>query len=483
MTTALSDRTHAVRPPARSTGSDIWSGLAIAVAATLLVGATRAIGDPDIWWHVRTGRLILRHGVPSSEPWAFTAIGNRWTPTSWLSDVTLAVIQEGFGWRGIILFKVILGVVLFASLFRLLFSAANPRLAAPVFILTALTLSPFVAERPQLISLCFVVWLAAAARRITRGATPPWWAIAVTFAWANLHGMWILSPLCFGIAALGVAADRGANWRARTAKTLAVAVGCIGVSALTPAGPRLVVSPLIVRQAAGDVSEWQPTNLLDHYTVFLLVLVLVWALSAARGSIPTPRSELVWMGLLFVFTLVAARNIAPAAILMSPFVLAALTRTYSPHLARAGAPPDVSQAAIWTLVVLASCFAGVLIAVRPPLISGLPANIVAELRSRPGQVHVFNSYAVGGYLTGEGAPQVSVAIDGRTENYDPAFVHRYFQATTKMVGWRSLIADLNPDVAVIGANSQLADELRRIGWRESMTDGEFVLLDHPVRTP
>jgi hypothetical protein len=229
------------------------------------------------------------------------------------------------------------------------------------------------------------------------------------------------------------------------------------------------------------VSEWQPTNLLDHYSVFFLLLMFVWVHAVARSRISAPRSEVLWMGAVFVFALVAARNVAPAAILASPFVVLALERAYGPELATSAQAPQVPRPVLWLVPTVALVAAAILIAIRPPLVAGLPSAIVTDLQSRPGQVRVLNSYVVGGYLTGAGAPHISVAIDGRTENYDPAFVHRYFLATNQTVGWRTLMADLRPDVVVVGTDSQLATELRHVGWRTTIVDGDFTLLDPPQK--
>jgi hypothetical protein len=481
MTTALNDtRKETVDPPARRQ-IDVWALLAGAVATTFVLAASKPLQDPDIWWHVRTGELILRHGVPHKEPWAFTAMGRSWTPTSWLSDAALAAIHDVFGWRGIIILKTLLGAILLFALFRMLFATTTKtRIAAPVFILVAVTLSPFIAERPQLISLCLVVWLAHTVRDGLLGKLPSWWVVPVTYAWANIHGMWILSPICLLLVALGAALDRRPDWRRLSGRSASVALAALVVASLTPAGPRLVFSSIMIHRAAGDVSEWQRTNLLDHYSVFLLALMLVWVVAVARSGIPTPPSEILWMGAMFVFALVAARNIAPVAILVSPFVVSAVDRTFGARIARAAPPPALPRSTGW-LVVSAGFLALVtLVAQRPPVVAGLPTAIVANLMERPGPVRVLNSYVVGGYLTGAGAPHISVAIDGRTENYDPKFVHRYFMATTRMVGWRSLLADLKPQVAVIGKNSQLAEELRREGWTVKLTDGDFALLEPPV---
>jgi hypothetical protein len=480
MTTELSDEVRIGESPTRRSGVDVWTALAAAVAATFVVGATRPLADPDVWWHVRTGDLILGHGIPRTEPWAYTALGRHWTPTSWLSDVIFAAVHTGLGWRGLILLKVALGTLLLVSLARLLFRDASARLAAPVFILVALTLSPFIAERPQLISLCLVVWLTSRVRNAMLGGGLTWWFVPVTYLWANLHGMWILAPLCLLLVAVCLAADHRPGWHAGSRKAVVLAVITVAASALTPAGPRLTVAALAVRRAAAaDVSEWQPTNLLNHFSIFLLILFLLWVLAVARTPSPAPRSELIWMGALFVFMLTAARNVAPVAILVSPFVLIALERAYGPVLARSPSEPRLPRAVAWVVPALCAAIAATLIGTRPPLVDGLPSTIVAELKARPDQVRVLNSYVIGGYLTGEGAPQISVAIDGRTENYDPGFVHRYFLATNQMVGWRHLLSELHPDVAVIGKDSQLATELERQGWKVTTVDGDFVLLDRP----
>jgi hypothetical protein len=479
MTTKLSDELQ-IGVSTRRPRVDAWAALAAAVGATLLVGAARPLADPDVWWHVRTGELIVRHGIPHVEPWAFTAVGRRWTPTAWFSDVTFAEIHSVFGWRGLIALKVILGALLLVSLFELLLRHASARLAAPVFILVAITLSSFIAERPQLISLCFVVWLASRVRTVHLGGTVSWWIVPITYVWANFHGMWILSPLCLLCAAAGVAVDRRADWRAVSGRATGVALVTLIASLATPVGPPLAISALAVRRAAAaDVSEWQPTNLLNHYSVFFLALMFVWVHAVARSRISAPRSEVLWMGVLFVFALAAARNVAPAAILASPFVVLALERAYGPELAKSAPAPEIPRPVLWIGAASALVAAVILIAIRPPLVAGLPSHIVAELQARPGQVRVLNSYVVGGYLTGAGAPHISVAIDGRTENYDPDFVHRYFLATNQTVGWRRLVADLRPNVVVVGKESQLATELRHVGWRTTIVDGDFALLDPP----
>ena len=94
-----------VDPPGRAQGitRSAWSILALTVAVTTWATvSTQPVSDPDVWWHVRTGHRILSDGIPRTEEWAFTALGNRWIPTAWLSDCLFAVLHEWGGWGGIL---------------------------------------------------------------------------------------------------------------------------------------------------------------------------------------------------------------------------------------------------------------------------------------------------------------------------------------------------------------------------------------------
>jgi hypothetical protein len=460
-------------------GVDAWRWFALVVGGLFWVGTTRPLGDPDIWWHVRTGQLVLDSGVPHEEPWAFTALGRPWVPTAWFSDVVLATVHDVAGWRGIVVAKVLVSAVVLLVLARQLFSVASSRIAGPVFALAAITLSPFLAERPQLVSLLLTVWLVGAARKALEGRPPPWWTVAVGYVWANLHGMWVLVPLAFGVVAVGAALDRGPAWLAVSRRSGLVAVAVVVSAALTPAGPRLAYWSLVVRDAASGISEWQPTVLVDRYSLAFTVLFLLWAVGLARAAARAPRSEVLWMSAVFLFSLQAGRNVAPAVILMAPFAAFALERAYGERLAGLTVP-RVPRALVGATVVVAVAAATLLVVSRPPVVDGVPFRIVAALKERPAPVRVLNSYNVGGVLTGLGAPHVSVAIDGRTDNFDPDFVHRYLAATGDLVEWREVVREVDADYAVLGKDGPLATELRRAGWARELTDGDFVLLRSPT---
>ena len=457
---------------------DAWTLLASVVFGILVAAAARPLADPDIWWHVRAGQHILDAGIPRTERWSFTAEGRPWVLTAWLSDVALAALYDLGGWKGIVILKVCLTAALLLLIGVQLFRIAPGRIAGPVFSLTAIALSPFLTERPQLVSLLLTVWLTGLVRRVLAGRRPPWWTILVGYAWANLHGLWPLLPVALTVCAAGIALDKATGRRQLIVRCLAIAIATTGACALTPIGPRLVYWPFMVQRAAAPVSEWQATALTDRYAVFFLALFLGWVVAIARRRESTSPSEILWVISVLIFCLQAGRYLAPAVILLAPFTCAAMSRTFGEALARR-APPTLPRAfpaatgAVGLLVGLAFAFFG------PSVVNGLPDDIVEELTSRTGKVRVLNSYVVGGYLTGMGAPKVSVAIDGRTDVYEPGFVRRYMLTTSTTAGWRELVDDLDPDVAVLGARSRLAEEMTDAGWLATLTDGDYVLLDHP----
>ena len=64
--------------------------LVIVLALGLFAIAARGVTDPDVWWHLRTGQLILHdHAVPHTDPFSFTRFGQPWVNHEWLSDLLL----------------------------------------------------------------------------------------------------------------------------------------------------------------------------------------------------------------------------------------------------------------------------------------------------------------------------------------------------------------------------------------------------------
>jgi hypothetical protein len=451
------------------------------VSVWTLARTGASLADPDVWWHVRTGRLILdRHSIPTTDPFSFTTAAHSWVPTAWLSDVLFGAVWKLGSYEGIRVLRVTMAIIVLAVLWRLAQRyASSPSAAAASAGLVILTLSPFLAERPQVLSFIFVAWLSGQLRTILLGHVPRVWStVGLCWLWANVHGMWFVLPVF--VMTTGVFAwceDRSRVSLAARCTLIALLAGL--AAAVTPVGPRLALWPIVVSHVAAPISEWQPTVPLSAVGLPFLLLVVVIVASWAGSSERLPPGRMLFTFAAVAFGLSAFRNVAPAAILLLPEAAAACSLTLAFTPASPRAHRTTSRVAA-TAALIGLCLAGVRLTTSPTITREEPTRIAAELRARTIPVRVLNSYNVGGFLTGQATPGVRVAIDGRTDMWTSTFVVNYLEAISGRGDWRKLVDELRPDAAVLPADNQVAQGLRRERqWRVVMTDEHWQLLMPP----
>ena len=70
----------------------------------LFLMTLRPIADPDFWWHLRTGQLIVQtHTIPHFDPFSFTNNGKPWVAHEWLSEVFMYSLYR-IGGYGLLIF-------------------------------------------------------------------------------------------------------------------------------------------------------------------------------------------------------------------------------------------------------------------------------------------------------------------------------------------------------------------------------------------
>lgn len=296
--------------------------------------------------------------------------------------------------------------------------------------------------------------------------------------WACIHGMWILVPVALLVVSIGRRLD-GHRLGSPTQRRLLWGAGLAPVVAmLTPVGPRLLLAPIQVSSAAqGRLAEWLPPRLDRPFAwgfVALFVLTLLcWAMGGRRPA----RSELLWVLAVAAYAGLAWRNLGPACLLIAPVTAGVLDGRR--HGADRFRVPGVAAAALAGAAALALLLATV---TGPTTPAWAPTKIAATLRAQQGPIRVVNDYDLGGYLATAGAPAVRVAVDGRADRYGGRFLDRYFALTDGRPGWRSTLAGLRPNVAVISSDSPLVDLLIGDGWRQVQRDNGYVLLAAPAFT-
>ena len=179
--------------------------LCAALYAVPLIAMNRAVLDPDIWWHLRTGQWIFDHArVPSTDPFSTFGSGRPWAAYSWLFEIVAYGLFRTLGLVGIWLFRAGMIYAVAIALHRLIVKREPAFVRAiGLLALAFVALLPIGSERPWHFTILFSI-ATLATIEVIRQRRRPWslWLLPLAFAlWANVHIQFVV-----GLAFLGLAA-------------------------------------------------------------------------------------------------------------------------------------------------------------------------------------------------------------------------------------------------------------------------------------
>jgi hypothetical protein len=241
------------------------------IAALLITGiaVTSAITDPDFWWHLRTGQLLIANHLHllGTSPYTYTVPGNHWTMHEWLFEVGVAALYNVGGLAAIVPVLSLLtwlGVV--CLLLRSRYHTRN-RLALGVgLIVAALAANPIWGPRDQMVDFTFsCLLLMMIERHLLRGGRVLWLMPPLFLLWSNLHGGFVVG---LAFAALIVLAELAGGRLglpdpvpARRIRTLAgITVLSTLVSMINPNGPGILLYAAETLSSPAQqalILEWQ----------------------------------------------------------------------------------------------------------------------------------------------------------------------------------------------------------------------------------
>lgn len=471
----------------------------VAYALTLGFGSG-ALGDPDIFWHIVTGRWIIAHGaVPHQNMFSFTMPGAPWVAHEWLAEPVMAWLHDHMGWHGLVMMAAAANGATMAVFSRALLRYLEP---PQVLILAAVAwfvLLQHTLARPHLLALpLMVTWIAAlvAARKEERA--PPLWLALMMVPWVNLHGSFLAALIMAGffLAEAAVAAPtRSSRLAAVKAWSMFIAAA-IAASLVTPNGVSAYLLPfhlLDMKFALSLLSEWQSVNF-QNPTGFE-----IWLLGA-MGAMLYLGIRLPWSRLLMVLLLVhmALQHVRHAELLAFGAPLLAAPAVGEQLRRRAASVVSGMDRALQSLVPPATVPGLVLGAAVLAIISMLAFAVpVAPDRAlRPAAAvdaaldhfaggslaigPVLNDYAFGGYLISRGIPTF---IDGRADMFGDAFIERHHMAiAVRSDGLSDLLDEYRVGWTLFRPTTQAVVLLDRMpGWRRLYADDIAVV--HVRRAP
>jgi hypothetical protein len=466
------------------------------LALGLFAMAARGMADPDAWWHLRTGELILQnHGVFHTDPFSFTRLGQPWINHEWLSDVLLFGIYWVAGISGLI---VAFGAIIAAS-YLLIYArcAGHPYLAALMTLWGAVASASIWGVRPQMISLLltsiFLLLLEASERR----PKLLWWTAPLMLLWANLHAGFPIGLVFIGVFLTGETLEAGIRpepWhdilpRLRQLAT-ALAV-CMALVVVNPYGWRIYVYPFETLHSVAMqrfIQEWFSPNFHDPASLPLLLMLV--ALIAGLALSPR-RPRLRNLGLLLITIPAALRSIRHIPILMLVLVpvLAELVEATleSSGSMRQFKKPQAAQSprtlAINFVVLISFIVFTVVriyqVAARQGEVEAknFPVAAVAFLEREHVAAPIMNHYNWGGYFIWKLYPKYQVFMDGRADVYGDDFMTDFGACYYLTDNWKKTLERWSIRTIVLPPDAPLITALRTSqDWKQLFADSQAVIL-------
>ena len=198
MSSVAAEAVHQRRSGFRERLDSLTAPSGLFIAAVLVIIAlpvTRTIQDPDFWWHLRAGQLIIQHaGLLGNDPFTYTVANHHWTMHEWLNEVVFAV---EFAVGGLGLIVLVLCAVTWLGLLAIVQKARlrHPgRGALGIGMLVAVIAGfPIWGPRVQMITFAFAaLTLLLVERHLVKGGKAIWGLVPVFLVWSNFHSGFVI---------------------------------------------------------------------------------------------------------------------------------------------------------------------------------------------------------------------------------------------------------------------------------------------------
>ena len=263
---------------------------------SLFLMTIRPITDPDFWWHLRTGQLIVQsHSIPKVDPFSFTNHGKPWIDHEWLSQVVMYGLFRLGGYALLVFVFSAIITISFLLTYYCCPAKTRPYVAGFSLLLGALTTAPTWDVRPQMISLLLTSLLLFLLNQYQKNgklsSLVPIPIIALL--WVNLHAGYFLGFVIIAIYIIGAFIElliiKSHNSPVNDAPAvrhivfLSGALGCsILLSLINPNGYHILIYPFqtLTSQAMQQfIQEWLSPDF--HLLIWQPLAIFILALICA----------------------------------------------------------------------------------------------------------------------------------------------------------------------------------------------------------
>lgn len=411
------------------------------------------VADPDVWWHLRTGKWIVEHGaVPITDPFSAFGTGKPWVAYSWLFETLIYSLYELFGLCGFLIYTIGLWLTIALTMHALV-RRLEPNFVIAI-VLTAVGLSAlasFPMPRPWLFTILFfiielgILWTARQSGDLRRLLfLPPLFAL-----WANIHIQFIYGLFVLGLVALEPLLDRMLRRfpflsEGRTISTRwswLVLASCVIATFINPYHFKIykVVFEYVTQQGPFRyVSELQAPDFRYPTDWYVLLITLgATAIIAWRREI---RLFPVLLLLTGAFLFFHAKRDAWFVVVAGLTIMAA-RRSSQPNDSGCYHPSKpqvfVTAGLVGVLLLLVSRTQNISESgLQKAVAEVFPETAVSIVEERGYSGPLYNSFNWGGYLIWR-VPSLPVHMDGRTNLHGDERIERSIATWDGKPGWSS----------------------------------------------
>ena len=463
----------------------------LVVSIGLFAMAARPVTDPDVWWHLKTGELILQtHHIFHTDPYSFTRAGHPWVNHEWLSELLLFGVDRLAGYTGLI--------ILFAAITALAFFLAYRCCAGPAYLAALFTVWGAAASasiwgvRPQILSLLLTSIFLFILDRSFLHPRILWWLPPLTILWVNLHAGYALGIGLIALFLLGTLLDTIFGFEQWPAiKSLVkqfsfILLACIAVVPLNPNGWKMYSYPwqtLSSRAMQEYIQEWASPNFHQGLYLPLLLMVLVLLASLAFSPKRLRPLDLLLLAVTLYGAMRSVRHIPVFALVAIPI----LSRLVAPFFAQSPPPKgglrsNSKLAFNGTIILFIILFAIVRVnsVVRSQSqaeAKNFPTSAIQFLATHQVPAPLMNHYNWGGYFIWKLYPQYQVFVDGRADIYGDDFLDRLADMYYLTNNWKEEFAATNVCSVMLPPEAPLVAALReQSNWKTIYSDKQAIIL-------
>lgn len=482
--------------------STLLAGLTVVLLIfNLLLVFFLPIKDTDFGWHYRCGEEFLKSGrFCLYNEFSYYLPNYQWAYSSFLYDISLALIFDAFGFLGVSIFGSLFFTIIFLILFKLFQADCWVKITALIMIFFLSQNVFSLGYRSQILGLLFFVleliilqnstFIMANPKKIEPSKMRLIWVFPLFFFWANSHpsfflGLLVLTSFLFDMLIREIR-QRGECLMTKIVVSLLVILVSALITLLNPFGFGIYQevwkhfqSPLHTM-----IAEWAAPGLWQIFFIIINSLLIIYL-----ALIKKIKSDyrLVLLLLFAIFAVSARRNIPLYYIIAFWFIseteiflgfsygIKRLLNFITFGFLIIGAIfslPQIKRTITFDTNYDFYCNKG---------FGRLPCQAAEKLKDKTG--NLFNMYEQGGYLIWK-LPQIKVFSDGRMPAWKDESGTSPYQVYLEIIqaqpGWNQRLKKYGTDYLLIN-NGTFLDLLLReketdtFGWQEEYRDSLSVI--------